>query len=373
MKPFPLSLACMCACVVAASSCALHRTSTDSTAAPAEAPIRSLQLEAWDGVHPGTIDENTHRVVVRHLPDGALVRAVRCDLAPGATISPDPRTLAEAWPREKVFHVTRGGRTTDYTVVLIDYVDQGRAGDPLRPDSAKWVLAWSEEFNEPVLDGAIWAKTPRDRSHWNQHMSAAEELYEFKDGKLILHGVNNTSHPEDPSPFLTGGIWGANKQSFRLGRIDVCARMGKAKGFWPAIWMLPQEGGGAHGGGGEIDMMEHLNRDPFVYQTVHSRYTNLVSRESPKNHVKAPVADVGAYNVYSVEVYPDRLVYLVNNKETYTYPRLKPDVDGQFPFPLHNYYMVLSAQLGGDWVGKVDPAQLPVSISIDWVRYYRPK
>ena len=28
-------------------------------------------------------------------------------------------------------------------------------------------------------------------------------------------------------------------------------------------------------------------------------------------------------------------------------------------------------QLGGSWVGTVDPADLPVEMEVDWVRYYQ--
>ena len=29
-------------------------------------------------------------------------------------------------------------------------------------------------------------------------------------------------------------------------------------------------------------------------------------------------------------------------------------------------------QLGGSWVGAVDPSQLPVTMEIDWVKHYVP-
>ena len=30
-------------------------------------------------------------------------------------------------------------------------------------------------------------------------------------------------------------------------------------------------------------------------------------------------------------------------------------------------------QLGGSWVGKVDPEDLPVEMAVDWVRFYQKK
>ena len=90
------------------------------------------------------------------------------------------------------------------------------------------------------------------------------------------------------------------------------------------------------------------------------------------NHVTANI-DVDSYNVYSAEVYADSIVFLVNNLRTYAYPRVEEAGPAQFPFNEFDYYVILSAQLGGSWVGEVDPDHLPVELSIDWVRFYQKK
>ncbi len=55
-----------------------------------------------------------------------------------------------------------------------------------------------------------------------------------------------------------------------------------------------------------------------------------------------------------------------------TYPRIDTAVDGQFPFD-RPYYLLVDMQLGGNWVGSVDPSELPVEMEVDWVRYYKRK
>jgi hypothetical protein len=35
--------------------------------------------------------------------------------------------------------------------------------------------------------------------------------------------------------------------------------------------------------------------------------------------------------------------------------------------------MILSAQLGGHWIGPIEASQLPVKMEIDYVRFYLPK
>lgn len=46
-----------------------------------------------------------------------------------------------------------------------------------------------------------------------------------------------------------------------------------------------------------------------------------------------------------------------------------PIIEGQFPF-YQPYYLLIDMQLGGSWVGAVDPKELPVEMWVDWVKYY---
>ena len=65
-----------------------------------------------------------------------------------------------------------------------------------------------------------------------------------------------------------------------------------------------------------------------------------------------------------------RLYFTINGTKTYTYQKMEPTPEGQFPFADHPFYIILSAQLGGSWVGKVNIEELPVKMEIDYVRFY---
>lgn len=155
---------------------------------------------------------------------------------------------------------------------------------------------------------------------------------------------------------------------FTGGRIEVCAKLQGAQGAWPAIWMLPE--GANWPNGGEIDIMERLNHDSIAYQTTHSYYTQVLGEKTNPPHGGVNKINPTEYNIYSVDIYPDSLVYAINHKHTYTYPRIQTDKEGQFPF-FQPYYLLIDMQLGGAWVGNVNPAELPVEMHIDWVRYYK--
>ncbi|MDO5664274.1 MAG: glycoside hydrolase family 16 protein [Bacteroidia bacterium] len=238
-------------------------------------------------------------------------------------------------------------------------------------EDGKWMLVWEDDFKGKQIDTTKWAKIPRGKSDWNNYMSDYDELYVIEDGNLVLRGIQNNVLPNDTAPFITGGVYTKGKKTFGLGRLEIRAKLNSAKGAWPAIWMLPEEGKWPDGG--EIDILERLGHDKFIYQTVHSRYTQTDSLR-----INPPASSIvgmnpNNFNVYALEKYPDSLVFYVNNTRTKNYPRIETEHEGQFPFVDQEFYLLLDMQLGGSWVGAVNPAELPVEMHIDWVRYYEPK
>ena len=231
-----------------------------------------------------------------------------------------------------------------------------------------WKLVWEENFNQSnKFDEKYWSKIPRGTSDWNNYMTNNDLCYGINDGKLILRGIVNPDTIDDKVPFITGGVYTKDKMQFRDGRIEIRAKLGEATGAWPAIWMLPLDKSWPEGG--EIDIMEHLNFDSIVYQTVHSNYTyNLKINEPKQGYTNKIIRN--SYNIYAVEMYPDSLVFFVNDSKTFTYPRIETDKKDQFPFD-YPFYLLIDMQLEGSWVGKANPQELPVEMLIDWVRFYQ--
>lgn len=236
----------------------------------------------------------------------------------------------------------------------------------------KWQLVWEDEFEQTdTFNETNWEKIPRWHPDWAKNMSDDDRLYDVIDGNLVLRGIVNTDLEKDTAPFLTGGVYTKDKVWFGNGRVEVRAKLQGAKGAWPAIWMKPRTVGWPQTG--EIDIMERLNFDSIVYQTVHTAYTHhLGIKNNPPAGTIAPI-NPNDYNVYAVEKYADSLVFYVNSKRTFSYPRIATDKEGQYPFSDNDFYLLIDMQLGGSWVGKVNPADLPIEMWIDWVRYYKRK
>ena len=132
-------------------------------------------------------------------------------------------------------------------------------------EDVRWKLVWEDNFaKDDFIDPAKWVKIGRGRSDWNRHMSADPACYAVKDGRLVLKGIRNPD-AADPVKVITGGVTTNGKFEFTYGKVEIRAKLGTAKGAWPAFWMLSnsrKHGGYPHSG--EIDIMEHLNSDRYL-------------------------------------------------------------------------------------------------------------
>lgn len=235
----------------------------------------------------------------------------------------------------------------------------------------QWQLVWEDNFNGPTLDTTKWTRIPPNHADWGKHMTSDDRCYDLKDGKLYLRGINNPDTTKDQRPFLTGGIWSKGKFAFQYGKVEIRAKLECAQGAWPAIWMLAETNKyGTYPRNGEIDIMEHLNYDSIIYQTTHSYYTlDLKQTEKPPHGGKATLRN-GEFNTFGISWYPDKIVFLLNGKETFTYPRVEGVDPSQWPYD-QPFYLLIDQQLGGNWVGKVNPKDLPVQMIVDWVKVYQ--
>ncbi len=239
--------------------------------------------------------------------------------------------------------------------------------------SNDWALVWSDEFEKDgTPNPAKWTFASRKSADWACYCADTLATTFVQGGQLYLRGIINRD-PKDTVKYKTACIQTKDKFAFKYGKVEVRAKLGKAKGSWPAIWLMPQKA--KYGGwplSGEIDIMEQLNYDAIFYQTLHSGYIDrLGQKNNPVYSATAPF-NVDDYNVYGLEWYPDRLDFFVNGRKTFTYPKVQGVDPSQWPFD-EEFYLILDQALGGNWVGKIRNDDLPVQMAVDWVRVYQQK
>lgn len=146
---------------------------------------------------------------------------------------------------------------------------------------------WIEDFDGGTFDSGIWSRIPAGTSDWNAHMSDYDSLVVVSDEVLFLKGIVNPGIEGDERDVITGGLQSRGKKGFGYGRLEVRAKLQGCKSAWPAIWMCPFDNA-QWPYGGEIDIIERLNSDDFVYTTCHTAYTYLMKQDDIVTGLSGP-------------------------------------------------------------------------------------
>ncbi len=135
---------------------------------------------------------------------------------------------------------------------------QGPGDDVLADEFAAYTLAWSDEF-----DGAAGA--PADARSWQAdiggHGWGNQELqyYTGGTGNAALDGEGHLAivareadprvdgHRYDGCGYTSARLTSKDRVSFRYGLVAARIKVPRARGIWPACWMLGQDIGGSAG------------------------------------------------------------------------------------------------------------------------------
>ena len=276
---------------------------------------------------------------------------------------------------------TGGGLVETWDLAWSDYVDASSVQTVSGIDG-NWNLVWADEFNGSAWDGNAWTRCPAGTPNWAQEQWPSDESLAQLSGTGYLETWGKAADSgEGYNGYKTGGIWGKDLKSFNLGmdgvsgRIDVRARMTDAKGYWPAIWMMPQQSSFTWPQYGEIDLMEHLNYETKYYATLHTSQ-GTSSDHSCSN--TASFTDRTSWHVFSVIV-NDGTIYLLLDGSVVTScsqsdhgisdSSSTADKIEYWPYGVTEYYLILDSQLNGGWVGQADGTDIPAHMDIDYVRY----
>ena len=268
------------------------------------------------------------------------------------------------------FACSSKGKTLDNVGGSKDSTKKDEVITPAVP--ARYNLVWSDEFDvNGIPDSSKWVFAGRSTPFWQQYCTDRDAVRYVQGGYLYLKGIKNTDTPADTATYHTGCICTLDKYDFLYGKVEVKVKFEKTgKGAWPAIWMMPKNKEyGPWPKSGEIDIMERINTQRFVHQTVHTYYTKNGGANDPLNTQKT-IFSQPDFNIFRLEWTPDSLIFSMNDSITLVYLK-KPNADYEkWPFD-KSFYLILNQAAGGQWPGPVTDTELPFIMAVDWVRIYQ--
>jgi beta-glucanase (GH16 family) len=234
-----------------------------------------------------------------------------------------------------------------------------------------WSLIFKDDFTSSGrFDSSKWTFCKRNGAPWARYLTAGPE-HAFGDGKDLVLRMDNKQMPGDDVPYHSGGVETKGKFSFTYGKVEVRARFSGGRGSWPAIWMMPEND--AYGGwpnSGEIDIMEHVNNEKEVHQTIHNAAVTGASGGSLAT--KSSKYNAGDYNIYGIVWSGNKIEFFVNNVLRFSYHKPANASSRAWPFD-QPFYLILNQSGGAGWPGPVTDADLPFTMYVDWVRVYQQK
>ncbi|GAB1418088.1 hypothetical protein MASR2M12_08530 [Bacteroidales bacterium] len=247
---------------------------------------------------------------------------------------------------------------------------------PEPPQDLGWEFesepSWADEFDyqgvpEPLkwsydLGGHGWGN-----NELQYYTNRAENAFVDKGVLSITARKENFEQKQYTSTRLVS----KNKGDILYGRVEVRAKIPAGRGTWPAIWMLPTDW--EYGGwpsSGEIDIMEHVGFDPNrIHITTHSEayYWRIGTQRSATKIIENATTE---FHLYRIDWTPYAIRGFIDNIQIFTSLN---DGAGYKAWPFDKrFHLLLNLAIGGDWGGQqgVDDSIFPVSMEVDYVRFY---
>lgn len=265
----------------------------------------------------------------------------------------------------------RHSRLILLTLLAASPVGRALADSPVAiPPKAGWQIAWHDEFDAADLDQTKWGY---------RYLGPRESALVSKDS-VSLDGQGHLllMVKEQDGKLLNGMIGTQGKFSTTYGLFEARIKFPRMQGQHGSFWMQPDKGRRVADNpalsGAEIDIIEWFGAGRKDGGTASNVY--WPGPNGPKDHHAGGTKDFHSllkgshsewsddFHIFSLEWSQDEYVFAIDDHVTY---KIQEGVS-QTP-----QYMILSL-LTADWEkDRLDRAQLPSSMIIDWVRVWKKK
>jgi hypothetical protein len=235
------------------------------------------------------------------------------------------------------------------------------------PD-ATWNLVWGDDFegaSGAAVDESKWAYD--SGPNWfngelQNYTTGADNASLDGNGNLVIEARQEAREGRE---YTSARLKTEGKQTFTYGRFEGRMKMPYGQGLWPALWML---GGTSWPNDGEIDIMEHLGREPSIaHGTIHG--PGYSGADGPSASFTLPDSGKFAddFHIFAVEWEPDTIRWYIDGEHYAT--KTPADIDGNRWVFDHPFFIILNLAVGGEWPGNPDDTTVfPQKLLIDYVR-----
>jgi beta-glucanase (GH16 family) len=260
---------------------------------------------------------------------------------------------------------------------------------------------FNDEFDGTALDAAKWGyqlgngatvNNPGWGNNELEYYTDRSENVRVENGNLIITarkeafaGTAAGGNQGQNFTWTSGRIRTAGKFSRTYGKIEFRAKLPVGKGFWPAVWMLPEDKVGnpyaTWAANGEIDIMEARGSTPTkIPQTLH--YGGMFPKNVYTNN-EATIpngGNFGEWHTYTLEWRSNEIKWSIDGVVTSTQTKWwssnanPPASDNDlnpWPAPFDKpFYLLINLAVGGNFDGN-PPATAPdkAEMMVDWIRW----
>lgn len=240
------------------------------------------------------------------------------------------------------------------------------------PEKEGYTLHWSDEFDGTEVNKNNWTfEIGHGDNGWGnneyQYYTDREENAFVKDGFLNIVARKESYQG---ARYTSARMITQNKVNIHYGYIEARIALPSMQGIWPAFWML---GSNFKDVGwprcGEIDILEAINNEKNkTYATLHWYNTSGKHQADHGNGGKY-VNDRTQYHLYAMNWTNTKIEIYVDNVKTF-----EMGIDGgngleAFQKP---HFFIMNVAVGGNWPGFTIAESFPQTMSVDYIRVYKP-
>ena len=250
-----------------------------------------------------------------------------------------------------------------------------------------WQLVWEDDFNGNSIDQSKWVHDIGTGSQYGlTGWGNSEKQYYQPQNTTLVNGIATIEVKQESngivdswgnsSYYSSSKITTKGKFDFRYGKVEARIKTLDGQGFWPAFWMLPNNGSWPCDG--EIDIMEQWGNPYLTNQTSGAAHIGTCPYSSSTHfyETSSSYISTGSYadnfHTYSVIWKEDTITWYVDETELFSLnPSSYWSIPSQsaWPFNANEWYLMINLAI--TQAGPNSNTVFPNQMEIDYVRVYQ--